>query len=327
MAIIIAATAITTAAVGLAITGLDMNARYIAVAMTLVGAFVLWVGGYSFLDRMTKVFVAILTFATVLATILAIPAVDWSLSAFALPGLDFQTFAFVIALMGFMPAALSLSVLQSLWVVAKAEESGRTPNKRQVMLDFNFGYISSAVLAICFLIMGAGVMHPDAIEPAQSGAAFAGQVIGLYTSNLGEWSGIFVGVSAMMVMFTTLVTLLDGFPRTLGASAFYLASDGETPPPKLDTSAYMKIASLLLLAGATLILLFLMRSFSDFIDFVTITAFIVAPFTAILNHIVMTRPTVPSQGRPGWALQAWSLVGVVALTFLSTGYLYLLMIR
>ena len=323
MAIIIAATAITTAAVGLAITGADWNARYVAVAVTLIGGAVLWIGGYSLLDRMTKVFVATLTLATIVATALAIPSVDWSIGAFALPQIDFKTFAFIIALLGFMPAALSLGVLQSLWVVAKAEESGQRPNQKQAMLDFNIGYMSSAFLAVCFLVMGAGVMHPAGIEPATNGAQFAAQVISLYTTNLGEWSGVFVGASAMMVMFTTLVTLLDGFPRALGASAFYLRTDGNHAPPKLDGSKYMIGASGLILIGAVLILVFFMRSFSDFIDFVTITAFIVAPFTAIINHIAITRSHVPESGRPAPFLHIWSVLGILALSSLSAGFLYL----
>lgn len=325
MTIIVAATAITTAAVALAIFESGMNARYIAITSILVGTIVLKLGGYAFLDRLTKVFVAILTVTTLLATALAIPSVNWGVSEFALPDMDFKTFAFIIALMGFMPAALSLGVLQSLWVIAKSEQTGMKINKSGVIADFNFGYIASAFLAICFLIMGAGVLHPANIAPAESGAAFAEQVIMLYTNSLGEWSGVLVGISAMMVMFTTLVTLLDGFPRTLAASAFYFRSDGKTRPPKLNGSKYMAVATVFIVVGATLILLFLMKNFRDFIDFVTITAFIVAPFTAIINHIVITRSDISEIDQPGFWLRIWSLAGIVILSLLTTAYMYQLL--
>jgi hypothetical protein len=144
---------------------------------------------------------------------------------------------------------------------------------------------------------------------------------------LGEWSGAFVGLSAMMVMFTTLVTLLDGFPRTLGECAFYLKTDGSEAPPKLDGSAYMNGASVILVLGAVLILLLLMSNFTDFIDFVTITAFIVAPFNAIINHIAITRSSVSESGQPGLLLRIWSIVGILALSVLSAGFLYLQFLR
>ena len=52
-------------------------------------------------------------------------------------------------------------------------------------------------------------------------------------------------------------------------------------------------------AAGALVLLFFMQSFQTFIDFVTITAFIVAPITAILNHIVITSEDVAPALRPG----------------------------
>ncbi len=322
MAIIIAATAVTTAAVSLAVVGVNAEVRPLAMVVILIGAGVLWFGGYPLLDRMTKVFVAILAMATVASTAIALPTLTWSASAFAPPPFDLATFAFVIALMGFMPATLNLAVLQSLWILAKTQTDGKTPTRRQVMLDFNIGYVGTAALALCFALMGAGVLHADGVAPAQGGAAFAAQVITLYTTNLGAWSGVIIGLSATMVMFTTLVTVLDGFPRALAAAWVALRSQVGDEPPKLDRSPVMHAATLVLVVGALATLQFFLTSFQGFIDFVTITAFLVAPYTAALNHIVMTRPSVPAEHRPGPIMQAWSLFGLVSLTALSLAYFY-----
>ena len=320
MAIVIAASALTTAAVGLAITGLDIDVRYLGVGITIFGSVILIIGGYSLLDRMSKVFVAVLTLATVFAAVLALPSIEWSVESLSMPPMDFKTFTFIIALMGFMPAALSLSVLQSLWIVAKAEEGKTAISYKQSILDFNIGFIGSTILAVCFLIMGAGVLHPEGIEPAKSGGAFAAQVITLYTTNLGEWTGVFVAMSAMMVMFTTLVAVLDGFPRTL--TACFFAIKNEKNNTQIDGSSVMTITTWILAAGAITVLLFFMKNFRDFIDFVTIAAFVVAPITAILNHIVITRYEVPVDKRPGRFLRLWSLTGIVLLSALSAGYFW-----
>lgn len=325
MTIIIAASGITTAAVGLAITGLAWPVGYTAIGAIVAGAVLLQIGGYRLLDGTTKIFVAILTIATFIATALAIPNVDWSASAWVWPEMDFKTFAFIIALMGFMPITLNFGIVHSLWMIAKADHQAGNVDTHKSILDFDIGYVFSAVLAFCFLIMGAGVMHPTGVAPAQGGADFAAQVIALYTTNLGEWSGFVVGICAMMVMFTTLVTVLDGFPRAQGASAFYLRNTSDKPLPRMDGSPYMILTMAVMVLGSAVILLVFMRNFKDFIDFVTITSFLIAPMIAIFNHIVMTRPNMPRESRPSKFMQAWSITGIVALSGLSIAYLYMLL--
>ena len=179
--IVIAASAITTAAVGLAIFDLDLEAPKAAVIIIMFAALLLITGGYKLLDRLTKVFVAILTVSTLVATACALPSIQWNFEQQLLWEVDFKTFAFMIALMGFMPAGMELSVMNSLWTVSKRTTSGVTPNLGDVLLDFHIGYFGSVVLAFCFLLMGAGVMHAQGIEPAAGAAGFASQVIALYT--------------------------------------------------------------------------------------------------------------------------------------------------
>ena len=189
IAIVIAATAVTTSAILLGIFAWDFDARYVGVTLIVLAVVCLMVGGYRLLDRSTKLFVLILTIATLSATLLSIPKIEWDFTPVSLSVSDMQTFGFVIALMGFMPAGMELSVIQSLWVVAKSKSTGQRQSARLVIMDFNVGYVMSAVLAICFLLMGTAVLYSEGTQPAQGAAAFAQQVISLYTNNLGrlEW--------------------------------------------------------------------------------------------------------------------------------------------
>jgi len=322
MAIILAATGLVTAAILLAVTGFAVDARHAAIALIILGVVVLGIGGYKLLDRLTKVFVVILTVATLTATILSLPRIEWDFSQVKFSFSDFQTFGFVIALMGFMPSALDLSVLQSLWSVAKQRASGASPSMRHAMTDFNIGYLGSAILAVCFLLMGAGVMHSTGEVPAVGAADFAEQVIALYTTNLGDWAGTIVGVSALFVMFTTLITILDGFPRLLatGATVFILGESKNAV--NVDKSPLFYACTGLLTVGAALTLLWLMGSFQSFIDFVTITAFIVGPITALLNHIVIVSSAVPIEYRPNRLMRIWSMLGIAVLSLLALLYIY-----
>ena len=321
-AIVIAATALVTAAILLAVSGVAVDARHAGVALIVAGTAVLVIGGFNLLDKLTKVFVLILTLATFVATLLSLSRIDWSLSQFALPDMDIQTYAFVIALMGFMPSGMDLSVVQSLWCVAKSRASGKRLPLPHVLTDFNIGYVGSAFLAVCFLLMGAGVMYADGIVPETRAAGFATQVIALYTATLGGWSGTVVGVSALFVMFTTLITILDGMPRLVAAGIVALQSRGQTGAETLDRSPILFGSMAVLAIAGALVLLFFMKSFQTFIDFVTISAFIVAPLTALLNHLVIISVDVPAGQRPHTAMLCWSLFAILALSGLAIAFLY-----
>jgi hypothetical protein len=170
--------------------------------------------------------------------------------------------------------------------------------------------------------MGAGVMHPGGVVPEASAAAFAAQVISLYTTNLGEWAGTIVGVSALFVMFTTLITILDGFPRLLATGVQVLRAGSSKDVPKVDRSPLLYALTGLLTVAAAATLLWLMGSFKGFIDFVTITAFIVGPITALLNHIAITSPAVPAEYRPSTLMRRWSMLGIGVLSLLAMLYIY-----
>jgi len=243
-----------------------------------------------------------------------------------LPEIDFATFTFIIAIIGFMPSAVNLSLIHSLWSVEKEKQSNHRPSKRQAMLDFNIGYIGSFVLAVCFLIMGAGVMHSSDIVLVDNPSAFAGQIISLYSNNLGNWSIILVGVSAFTIMLTTLIAALDGFGRIQSKSLSLLLHDHNRPANKnIEDQRFVDRTQTLMIVViglcACLILFKFLNSFKSFIDFVTIISFLVGPIMAILNHIVMFDANVPMSFRPSKVMCAWSMFGILVLSALSLAYL------
>lgn len=320
-AIIIAASAITTAAITVAVFEISIDPRILASIYIVLGFSILSIGGYPLLDRANRLFVAVLTVSTIAATVSILPRIDWNFSLAPLAGADYSDFAFIIALMGFMPAALNLSILHSLWTVAKSESAGARISVGDAVADMNIGYLGSAFLALCFLLMGAGVMFSAGIAPEGSAGTFARQLISLYTASLGEWSKYVVGISALCVMFTTLMTVLDGMPRMQVAIIRSLATGHQRLTQKIEALPLNHIMVAILGGAAIVILLFFMRNFREFIDFVTITAFIVAPIYAILNHAVVTGKHMPIELRPGTFMRWWSIFGIIFLTAVSATYL------
>ena len=320
--IIIAATSLTTAAITIALFSLPIDVKLLAIAYSIGAAIILKTGGFPLLDRISKIFVVILTLATVIATALVLAKIDWNFFPISNFEMDKSLFGFTIALMGFMPAALSLSVLQSLWVIAKSQQTGILPSTKDAMLDLNIGYVASAFLAICFLLMGAGVLHSNGVEPAPSAGQFATQVLSLYSSALGNWAGVVVGLSVLLVMFTTLLTILDGMPRMLCASYIALFEQRERLETPFDNTRTYVLLMMSLIAGSAITLLFLMRSFTGFIDFVTITSFVVAPLIATLNHIAVHSDDMPATLRPSSLMRWWSRLGILFLTSMSLVFIW-----
>ena len=214
--------AVTVVTAGLAITAFRLPAgAFLWSAVLLVGsALLLFVGHYRALDRVTKVLVAVLTVSTIVAAAAAFPRVEFSSIVPSKTLLvDPQALFFMAALVGWMPTAVDVAVWQSLWTLARAEDTGRLCSPEESRLDFHVGYIGTAFLAVCFVIMGAGILHPSRVVLSDSPAGFAAQIVELYTTTLGAWIGPVVAVGAFAVMLSTTLTCLDGFSRALAALA------------------------------------------------------------------------------------------------------------
>lgn len=320
-----AAVTMVTAGLAKALLGLKSSIVVISGGITAVCVAILAGGRYRWLDLVMKFVVAALTILTVLATALVLPRIDWS--EFRLwPRADqwtLQTAAFVGPLVGWMPTAVDLAVWHSLWTLAKRRDTGHAPTVRGALLDFQIGYIGTAALALCFMLLGAGVLYGSGAKLADSAGGFAAQVIALYTATLGEWSRFLIGSCAFAVMVSTTLTVVDGFPRAL--TTLYARLRGpEAPdaPPEESRSLYWGSMAILG-AGALLIIHDIARvNFTLLIDIATGLAVLTAPFMAFFNHRAILGAEVPAEHRPGPAMRRFSLLCVVLLAAFAAWWLY-----
>lgn len=309
-----AAVTLVTAVIAKALFHLTWTPLLISALLFGVCATLLVIGHYRWLDRLMKVVVALLTVLTVIATVLVLPRIDWSPSTMW-PGSEGWNWLFVAALVGWMPSAIDIAVWHSLWTLAKRRDTGYAPPVRESLLDFNIGYIGTAVLALCFMLLGAGVVHGTGAKIPASGAAFANMVIELYVQTLGSWSRYLIGGAALMVMFSTTLTVVDGFPRALSALTQRFAGPEEPGAEVGPTERlYYWIAMVVLAAGSLIILHQLARQFTRLIDVATTISFLTAPMLAALNHRAVTGAEVPEADRPGPALRLFSLTCIGLLS-------------
>ena len=265
------------------------------------------------------------TISTLLATALVLPRVDWStIRLWPGAGLlaDAASVTFLVALVGWMPSAFDISIWHSLWTLARRRETRYAPTVREALLDFNIGYLGTALLALCFVVLGAGVMFHSGRQFPDSAAGFANQVIQLYTGTLGAWSKPLIGLSAFTVMFSTTLTVIDGFPRAL-ATLVSRFREPEQPDrvSVIDEPVYW--ATLVALcAGSMTILYLLLRSLVSLVDLATSLSFLTAPLLAWLNHRVIQADEMPVEHRPGPAMVAYSWAGVLFCTAFALYFIW-----
>lgn len=323
-----AAVTIVTAGLAKALFGLSASPVWISAVLLAACAGLLAAGQYRLLDRLMKVVVAVLTLSTLIAAALVLPAIDWGQAQWwpALDMLQGSSLFFVAALVGWMPSAIDVSVWQSLWTLAKARDSGQAPTVKEAMLDFDIGYFGTVVLAFCFLLLGAGVMHGKGVEFASTAGGFAEQVIDLYVQSLGAWARPVIGVCAFAVMFSTTLTVVDGFPRALSVLVARFRGP-ETPDQALAEMAQTRLAYWVALAvlslGAVAVLVVFLRSLKTLVDLATTLSFLTAPILAWMNHRAVHAPEVPPEARPGPGLRAASWTGIVFLGAFALYYLWL----
>ncbi len=278
-------------------------------------AAILWIGRFPWLDRAVKVILVVLAISTLVAAVVTLGRVDTGTLAVLPPigGAEGIPFAFLLALVGWMPSAIDISVWSSLWTLAKNAAVGGHVTVRTARLDFGVGYVGTGFLAFCFLVLGAGVMYGSGTSFSSAGTAFATQVVDLYSSTLGAWTRPIVLVAVLTTMLSTSITVVDGFPRAIERTVANLRR-GHRDHHATPTAGRWYWVSLAALAVATVAVLgMFVGSLTAMIDFATIVSFVTAPVLGYLNLRAVQSAEVAVEHRPSPRMLVLSWVGLVLL--------------
>lgn len=305
------------------IFGITLSSTGISAILLIAALVILVIGKYSVLDKLIKWVILILTISTIIALIASIsngynPKPEFSAQ------FDFgylPHIAFLIALFGWMPAPIDISVWQSIWAKAKSNEQKIIVTKKQALLDFNIGYIGTAVLAVGFLLLGAYVMYGSGEKLSDNGAEFSGQLISMYTHNLGSWAYVFIATAALMTMISTLFTVFDAYARVLVPTTDMIFSNIKSNL-KINAKREYVFWLIIILIGTLLLLTFFATNMRFMVDFATILSFIIAPIFGVLNLKVITHSHVPKVDQPKLWMRIYAFFGIVLLTAFSLYYIY-----
>ena len=305
-------TAVTIVTAGLAssLFGITDNMVLWSLIITIMCYIILLLGKYQILDKIIKVIILILAISTIFSTGVASINTDevYSFKQIFPSG---SGLVFLVAFMGWMPAPLDISIWHSIWTLEKKKSQKITA--KESLFDFNVGYLATVILGICFVSLGAFVMYNSGISFSNSGSIFAGQLIDLYTSNLGNSFYLIISICAFTTMLSTTITCLDASPRTMSRATQLLTKNN-------DKNYYFHWISALAI-GTMLIFYFLLSEMGALVELATVLSFITAPFYAILNYKLIMSDNMPKSHKPSKNLRILSVTGIFFLSFFALGYI------
>ncbi len=289
---------------------IGLSSITLATIIVAVCWFFLIAGHYKLLDGVTKWIMIALTAATVISVFIAAgkPTV-MSADFVAASPWNLATLGFIVALMGWMPAPLEFAAITSMWTSAKRKTDNTT--HKQGLLDFNVGFLVSAILALFFLALGVFVQYGSGQEIQIAGAAYVDQLISMYTNTIGEWSRLLVAFVAFMCMFGTTITCADGYGRA-NAECWRLLK-GESEISSKQVAFWTTYA----IGGGLMIITFFTGQLGAMLKFAMISAFVSAPIFGWLNYSLVKNHKKLSFGMNAYSIAGLLFLGGFTLLFLA----------
>ncbi|MDK6856150.1 NRAMP family divalent metal transporter [Aerococcus sanguinicola] len=284
------------------------------ILIALIWAMLLF-GGYKLLDGMAKWIMSALTIATVLAVIIAaIEHPEYSADFVERTPWQLAALPFIVSLVGWMPAPIEISAINSLWSAEKRKSVDF--NTEDALFDFNVGYIGTAILAVFFVALGALIQYPTGQAVEAASAKYISQFVGMYASVLGDWSRYLITFIAFLCIFGTVITVIDGYSRVNEISLRLLLNKKEAGQNSLKI--WMTLTAII---GLVLIQFFA-GQVATMLRFAMIGSFLTTPFFALLNYILVTRE---NKNLPSW-LKILAILGLIFLFGFALFFVYALLI-
>ena len=307
------AVTVVTAGIASKLFGITEDIVTWSIVITILCGTLLLLGKYSWLDKLIKVIMVVLAVSSILAVSFAFFKNEQPLS-FNQVFPDRTGLLFLIAFLGWMPAPLDISIWHSIWTLEKNKTNPKDTSLKESLFDFNVGYIATVILALFFLGLGALVMFGTGVEFSNQGGIFAGQLIQLYTSSLGDAAYGIIGIAAFTTMLSTTLTTLDASPRAMSRTIQLLFDK--------EGTQYYTFWLLILAIGTGCIFIFLLSEMGQLVRIATVLSFITAPLYAFLNYRLVISNQMPKKHQPKRGLRLLSVMGLLFLSGFTLFYLF-----
>ncbi len=288
---------------------------FILICMLLI------VGRYKFLEISLKYVISILFSALLVTTILVIAnGKVTTVENFETPLIFNEVgILFLIGLMGWMPTAVEASGWISLWSIEKFKNSKQKPTLKEALQEFKFGYYTTAILALFFMIIGWFTLYGTNTELSNSAVVFADQLVQLFTTNIGSWAYILIAIAAFATMFSTCITAHDALARVSVDILSLLFPKREA----IKTTGFTLGVLLLAVVNFMVISIF-SANMGILVALATFVSFVMAPIIGYMNLKNVMGQEIPEADRPNRNLRLLTYLGILFLALFSIYYCWML---
>jgi len=167
------------------------------------------------------------------------------------------------------------------------------------------------------LIYGTGTVMPA------GSAAFANQIVVLYTQTIGEWSYVIISASAFSIMFGTSIAVFDGYARALERSSELIFLSEKEATQALNNSKAYNISLVVLSIGSFALIAIFLEHFKTLIDLATTISFLIAPLVAWANMTLVSKKYIATEAIPPLWLRILSYAGLVFLIVFALFFVWI----
>lgn len=307
--------------------GVDFLGEWTVVILFAICILILAIGKYSVLDNLIKIIAIVLLVSTVSAFLFALyngPVEQ--ISGFEPRDLwEVSGIFFLLALMGWMPTAIDLSSWNSLWTLERMKQTNYKPKLKETLFEFRLAYLITGILAVMFVTLGAFIFYGSGEELPNNNSLFAHKIVTLFTETIGDWSYLIIAASAFTVMFGTILTVFDGYSRSLQRTVELIFTKKEDKIRTKFRTFYI-LFLIILASGSFIIISQFENNLKYLVDFATVLSFVIAPVIAIFNFRLVTGKFLDKEHQPSLLLKILSFAGIIflsgfAIFFLVTKFL------
>ena len=280
------------------------------------------VGRYKFLEITLKYVVSLLFLVLLATTVLVIANGKVAeIENFKAPNIFNEVgLLFLIGLMGWMPTTVEASSWISLWSIEKFKSSNRKPSLKEALQEFKFGYFTTGILALFFMIIGWLTLYGTNTELSNNSVIFADQLVQLFTANIGSWAYILIAIAAFATMFSTCITAHDAIAR-VSVDILTLLFPKKN---NLKRRGFPIAIILLAIINYTVIHTF-SANMGLLVALATFVSFVVAPIIGYMNLKNVMSHEIPEINRPKRNLQILTYLGILFLALFSIYYCWMVL--
>ncbi len=211
---------------------------------SLLALFIVFLGKYKLVEKLMRVFIALMFVVTITSAILISPDITQIFKGIFIPQIPENSVKFILGVIGGVGGSVTL-LSYGYWIREK-KWSGKSYLKKS-RLDLGIAYSLTAIFGVAIMVIAAGV-KPEVIQGSQMVVGMADEMEAV-TGNVGRW--IFL-IGFWGAVFSSMIGVWQGIPYLF--ADFYSQYKKTVIKKYTETKAYKYY--LLYLAVPPVILLF-----------------------------------------------------------------------